>query len=402
MRKRSVRDLDPRGRRVLLRVDFNVPLRDGAVADDGRIRSALPTLRYLLDQGAAVIVCSHLGRPAGEVREDLRMAPVAAHLSELLGCTVATAPDCVGRAVERKAKRLQPGDVLLLENLRFHREEEANAPKFAARLARLADLYVNDAFGTAHRAHASTEGVAHLLPAAAGLLMEQEIAHLANLLDTDTGKLVVVSGGAKVGEKLDLLHTFAKRATALCIGGAMANTFLLAQGTSVGTSLAEPDKTEEVTTLLATAARHRCQALLPLDAVIAQGPDQPPRARPIVFAEEQVPDGWSIFDIGPRTVKRFGDALAEADTAIWNGPLGLFEREAFAGGTRALALNFVKLNAKTIVCGGETLQAIHEAGVTDRLTHVSTGGAAAWQLLEGRTLPGLAALPDAAAAPALG
>ncbi len=393
-RKRSLRDLDLRGKRVLLRADFNVPLQAGRVTDDARIRGALPTIQYLLEQEAAIVACSHLGRPKGHVHDDLRLAPVATALAQALQRPVAMAPDCVGPAVQQQARALRGGQVLLLENLRFHPEEEANDPVFARALAGLAEVYVNDAFGAAHRAHASTEGVALHLPAAAGLLMQRELDSLANVL-MDGGRVAVVSGGAKVSGKLGLLHTLVERAAVLCIGGAMANTFLLASGHDVGASLAEPGMTGETRAIEAEAAAHGCQIVLPVDAVIAQDPDQRARARPLLFDEEPVPPDWRILDVGPRTVENFEVALASADTVIWNGPLGLFEREAFAGGTRTLAQMLARLDARTIVAGGETLAAVHRAGVAERMTHCSTGGAAALELLQGRVLPGLAALPNA-------
>lgn len=395
MRKQTVEDLDVRDRRVLLRADFNVPLRDGQVADDTRIRAALPTIQYLMAHGASVIVCSHLGRPGGRVAKELSLRPVADRLSALLGVAVALAPTVVGRRVEAQVSALEPGQVLLLENVRFHREEEKNTPSFAARLAKMADVYVNDAFGVAHRAHASTEGVAHLLPSAAGLLMAKELAVLGGVLTSDTGRLALVSGGAKVSDKLRLLRLVVDRADVLCVGGAMANTFLLARGVAIGTSLAEPEMVEEARAIL-SAAEGKCEVVLPVDCVIAQGPDQPPRARPLLLEEEPVPERWAILDIGPRTVSLFLEKLQPAEVVIWNGPLGLCEREAFAGGTRALARQLVELEARTIVCGGETVQAVRDAGVAEAVTHLSTGGGAALELLEGQALPAVAALPDVA------
>lgn len=398
MRKRSLRDLDVAGKRVLLRADFNVPLAQNGdrrrVADDSRIRGAVPTIEYLREQGAAVIACSHLGRPRGVVRDELRLAPVAGVLGGLIGAPVQTADDCVGPDVEAAAAALRPGDVLLLENLRFHPEEEANDASFAARLAALADLYVDDAFGAAHRAHASVDAVARLLPSAAGLLLEAEIERLADVF-SGAGAAALVSGGAKVSDKLGLLHSVVARADVLCIGGAMANTFLLANGTEVAASLAEPDMSDEARAIQAEAERHGCRLLLPVDAVIAQGPDQPPRARPLQLAEETLPPGWRILDIGPRSIEQFGAALREVKTVVWNGPMGLFEREAFAGGTRALARLLAGLEADVIVAGGETLAATAQAGVADRMAHRSTGGAAALELIEGRALPGIEALADA-------
>jgi phosphoglycerate kinase len=393
--KQTVEDIDVRRRRVLVRADFNVPLRDGQVADDSRIRAALPTIQYLLAHEASVIVCSHLGRPNGRVVKALSLRPVAERLSALLGVRVDLASSVVGRKVETRVAALQPGQVLLLENVRFHRNEETNGKLFAERLAKLADVYVNDAFGTAHRAHASTEGVAHLLPSVAGLLMAKELDALGGVLE-GAGRKAVVSGGAKVRDKLGLLRHVVDHADVLCVGGAMANTFLLAQGVEVGKSLVEREMVEEAQAIL-SAAKGKCEVVLPVDCVIAEGPDQPPRARPLLFEEESVPQDWAILDIGPKTVGLFMEALKRADVVIWNGPLGLFERGAFSGGTRELARKLAELEARTIVCGGETVQAVREAGVADAITHLSTGGGAALELLEGRTLPGVAVLADARA-----
>ena len=394
MAKRSIRDMEVHGKRALVRVDFNVPLRNGAVAEDTRIRAALPTMQYLLDRGAAVIACSHLGRPEGRVRDDLRLAPVAHRLEELLGRPVQMAGECVGPEVEGAAKALPPGAVLLLENLRFHAEEEANDPTFARQLARLADFYVNDAFGAAHRAHASTEGVAHLLPSGTGLLMERELDRLADVFRPEAGRRAVISGGAKVSDKLRLLQHLAPQVNVLCIGGAMAHTFLLAQGAPMGASLAEPDLIEDARVILKAAKQNGCEVLLPVDGVVAASLEAPPRARPVLFAEEGVPEGWMVLDIGPRTVEQFGEALRTADVVVWNGPLGRFENPAYAGGSTAIAHLLAELLAETIICGGETVQVVQEAGVAERMTHISTGGGAALELLEGRTLPGVAALPD--------
>ena len=400
MTKRNVRDLPVQGKRVLLRADFNVPVRagpDGApqVADDTRIRGALPTLEYCIDQGASVVACSHLGRPQGKVDDALSLAPIAKHMGRLLARPVQTAPDCVGPEVLSLAGALQPGQVLLLENLRFHTEEEANDAGFAAELSALADVYVNDAFGVAHRAHASTEGVAHLLPAAAGLLLVRELEALGSVFADDAGIRAVVSGGAKVSTKLALLRSVVEHARVVCIGGAMANTFLLADGVDVAESLAEPEMVQQAREIRAAAAALGCELLLPLDAIVARRPDAPARARPIDLADEQVPAGHAILDVGPRTIEHFSAALARSDTVVWNGPLGLFENPAFAGGTRALAQAIAALDARTIVAGGETAQAVIEAGVADRIDHISTGGGAALELLEGRELPGVAALPEA-------
>ena len=394
VRKQTLDDLEVDGRRVLVRVDFNVPLQNGGVADDTRIRAAIPTIHRLLERGAAVILCSHLGRPDGEVRDGLRLTQVGKRLQDLLRITVHFAADCVGREVQAQANALKSGEVLLLENLRFHKEEEVNNARFAERLAKLADCYVNDAFGAAHRANASTEGVARFLPSAAGLLMAREIEYLGNVFEHGA-HVAVVSGGAKVSDKLGLLHVLVAKASVLCIGGAMANTFLQACGVAIGASLAEPEMVTEAQEVLAQAEQHGCRVILPVDGVIAERPSQPPRARPVLFEEESVPDGWQILDVGPLTIEVYLQALQNIDTVIWNGPLGLFERVAFSGGTRSLAQRLAEMETRVVVCGGETVQAVTEAGVAKQMAHVSTGGGAALELLEGRDLPGVAALPDA-------
>jgi phosphoglycerate kinase len=394
--KKTVRDVDVAGKRVLVRVDFNVPLdaHTGAVADDGRIRAALPTIAYLRERGARVVLCSHLGRPDGMVVERLRLRPVAERLSRLLGVPVATAPDCVGPAAEQAVAALRPGEVLLLENLRFHPEEEANDPAFARRLAALADVYVNDAFGTAHRAHASTEGVAHLLPAVAGLLMAKELAYLGRALTDPARPFAAVVGGAKISGKIDVLRNLLDRVDWLLIGGGMANTFLKAGGVTVGASLVEDDQLDTARAVLAHAAAGRPRLELPVDAIIADRVAADADRRTLTLGREPVPEGWRIVDIGPETVRRFGEALRDCRTVVWNGPMGVFELAPFAEGTLALARTLAGLDATTVVGGGETAQAVEAAGVADRITHVSTGGGAALEFLEGKTLPGVAALQN--------
>ena len=395
MGKRSVRDLDLRGKRVLLRLDLNVPLDGGRVLDDTRIAAALPTIRYLIEQGAAVICCSHLGRPAGQRDTDYDLTPAAVRLARLLQQSVRMAPDCVGEITSEMAAALKPGEVMVLQNLRFHAEEEANDPAFAAQLASLADCYVNDAFGAAHRAHASTHAIVECLPSAAGLLLERELDVLTPIAEGKTGKLAVITGGAKVSDKLGLLNTLIQRAKVLCIGGAMANTFLHACGEPLAASMLEADMAEQALEIIDNADKAKCRLLLPVDAVIAGGADQPPRARPLVFAEEDVPTDWQVLDVGPQTVEAFGKAVAECNTIVWNGPLGMFEREAFSGGTQAMAEAIAPLEAKTIICGGETAAALARFRLGRKMTHVSTGGGAALELLQGIELPGLAVLPDA-------
>ncbi len=396
MNKKTVRDIDVAGKRVLVRVDFNVPLdkTTGQVADDTRIRAALPTIQYLRERGAKVILCSHLGRPDGKVVDRLRLQPVADRLSVLLGAPVTMAPDCVGPAVETLVARMQPGDVLLLENVRFHPEEEANDPAFARQLAALADVFVNDAFGTAHRAHASTAGVARYLPAVAGLLMEKELKFLGGALTNPERPFAALIGGAKVSDKIGVLRHLLEKVDLLLIGGGMANTFLLALGKQIGDSLAEPDQVDVAREMLARTREGRPRLELPIDAVIADRFAADAATRTIDLEREPVPPGWRIMDIGPATVRRFVDALSPCRTVVWNGPMGVFELPPFAAGTLALARALADLRATTIVGGGETAQAVEQAGVADRISHVSTGGGAALEFLEGKTLPGVAALLD--------
>ncbi len=396
MSKTSIRDLDLVGKRVLLRLDLNVPMDGGRVIDDGRIRAALPTLRYALAQGASVVVCSHLGRPRGERNPAFDLTPAAVRLARALRMNVSMAPDCVGEIAAQMARDLKPGQVMVLQNLRFHEEEEENDFDFAAQLAALADAYVNDAFGAAHRAHASTHAVARLLPAAAGLLIEHEIAALEPIRNGRAGKLGFICGGAKVSDKLGLLERLAELSEVIAIGGAMANTFLLARGMPTGDSLLEQNMVEAANEVAAIAESEHCDLLIPNDCVIARGADEPPRAKPLVFGEEEMPDDWRILDVGPATVELFSDAIKACDTVVWNGPLGLFEREAFSGGTRAMAESLAKQRqTKTVICGGETAAAVAQFRLTNKMSHVSTGGGAALEYLQGLDLPGIAVLPDA-------
>jgi phosphoglycerate kinase len=391
--KRTIRDVDPSGRKVLVRVDFNVPLADGAVADDTRIRAALPTIRHLTEHGAAIVLCSHLGRPKGpDPKQSLR--PVALRLGELLGREVPLLPDCVGSAVREAVARLRPGDVVLLENVRFHAEEEKNDPAFAKELASGYDLYANDAFGAAHRAHASTEGVARILPAYAGLLLEKELRALGGLLEDPARPFLAIIGGAKVSTKIDVLRALLDRVDVLAIGGGMANTFLLATGHKIGRSLAEPDRAVEARRILEDAKRQGKRIVLPEDALCAPSVDDAGARRATVRNTRDVPDDLSIVDVGPHTVEHYEEEIGRARTIFWNGPVGVFEVPAFATGTKRVAEMLAASGAVTVVGGGESVQAIEGLGLADKMTHVSTGGGASLELIEGKTLPGVAAIPD--------
>ena len=389
--KKTVRDVDVQGKRVLVRVDFNVPLdEDSRVTDDTRIRAALPTIQYLREHGARVILASHLGRPKGKVVDSMRLDPAAERLSALLGHPVRKLNATIGPEVREAVMAMRPGDVVMLENLRFHPEEEANDPTFARQLASLADVYVNDAFGTAHRAHASTEGVAHYLPAVAGLLMEREIRFLSQAVQNPERPFVAILGGAKVSDKIGVIENLLPKVDRLLVGGGMANTFLLAMGHEVGESLVEPDKVDLAKDLL---ARSGGKLVLPVDVVIADAFSA--EAERQVVPVDQVPAKWRIMDIGPETVKRYAEALQGARTVVWNGPMGVFEFESFAAGTIAVAHVVADLpGATTIVGGGDSVAAVEAAGVADRITHISTGGGASLEFLEGRVLPGVAILQD--------
>jgi len=390
MDKKTIRDIQVAGKRVLVRVDFNVPLdKAGNITDDTRIRAALPTIQYLCDKDAKVILCSHLGRPKGKVTEEFRLTHVAKRLSELLGAPVTRTDDCIGPEVEKTVAAMKPGDVLLLENLRFHAEEEANDAGFAKKLASLADLYVNDAFGTAHRAHASTEGVTHYLPGVAGFLMERELNFLGKALAAPTRPFVAILGGAKVSDKIGVIENLLPKVDQLIVGGGMANTFLKAQGHEVGASLLEADKIELARDLLKRAGQ---KLLLPVDVVVAD--DFKAEARHQTVAVNKVPAGWRILDIGPKSVEAFAPVLKKAKTVVWNGPMGVFEFPAFAAGTVAIAKALASTDATTIIGGGDSAAAVEQAGVADKITHISTGGGASLEFLEGKVLPGVAALQD--------
>jgi len=392
VRKRSVTDYPLAGKRVLVRVDFNVPLEGGRVADDTRIRAALPTIEYLLGQRCAVVLASHLGRPKGKVVEELRMAPVAARLAELLGRPVKTARDCVGPEVEAAARALAPGEVLLLENLRFHAGETANDPAFAAQLAALADVYVNDAFGAAHRAHASTEGVAHLLPAVAGLLLTRELEMLGKLLTDPQRPFVVVLGGAKVSDKIGVIERMLDTADAVLVGGAMCFAFFKADGREVGTSLVDEEGLDAAAAIAAKAQREDRVFELPVDIVVA--PAAEAGAPSTVVAADAMPVDQMGLDIGPATAAAFAARIAGARTVFWNGPMGLFEIEDFAAGTRTVGEAVAAGDAVSVVGGGDTVRAVRRFGLEGRITHVSTGGGAALEFLEGKALPGVVVLMD--------
>jgi phosphoglycerate kinase len=393
MAKMSVKDLrDLKGKRVFVRVDFNVPVKDGKVDDDTRIRAAVPTILLLTGRGARVVLASHLGRPKKQEPE-FSLAPVAAHLAGLLGAPVKTVRDCVGPEAEAAAKGLKDGEVLLLENVRYHKEEEANDPAFARKLAALADVYVNDAFGTAHRAHASTEGVARLLkPAAAGLLLEKEIAYFSKALSNPDRPFVAVLGGAKVSDKIGVIENLLGKVDVLLIGGAMAYTFMKAQGLPVGASKVEEDKVQLAKGLLARARERRVKLLLPSDHVAADRFAEDASAK--VVPADGIPAGWMGLDIGPATVKAYAAEIARAGTVIWNGPMGVFEMEKFSRGTMELAAALAESQATSIVGGGDSVSAVEKSGLAGRIDHISTGGGASLELLEGRELPGIAALTE--------
>lgn len=393
MDKKTVRDLDVAGKKVLVRVDFNVPLNDkGEITDDTRITASLPTIQYLLEQKAAVILMAHLGRPKGQVKPELSLAPVAKHLGKLLGKKILFAPDCVGEAAQAAASKLKPGHILLLENLRFHKEEEKNDMEFAEKLASLADLYVNDGFGVSHRAHASVEGVTHFLPAAAGFLLEKEIQYVGQAVTNPLHPFVAIIGGAKVSDKIGVISNLLDKVDTLLIGGGMANTFLAAQGYKMGKSLVEEDKLDLAKELLAKAKKNKVNMMLPTDLVMAAA--FTPDAEHVTEKVKNLNQAYMALDIGAETSKAYAEALADAKMIVWNGPMGVFEMDAFCKGTEAVAKAVAKSRATSIVGGGDSVAAIEKLGLAKRITHISTGGGASLEYLEGKVLPGVAALDD--------
>ncbi len=387
--KKTIRDIDVKGKKVLVRVDFNVPMKDGVITDDTRITAALPTIKYLIEHGAAVILCSHLGRPKGGPEAKFSLAPVAEYLGKLLGKKVAFSTDCVGQPAETEAKKLKPGDVLVLENTRFHPEEEANDLNFAKAMASLADLYVNDAFGTAHRAHASTEGVTHFLPGVAGFLMEKEIQYLGQAIANPKKPFVAILGGAKVSDKIGVIKNLLVKADDILIGGGMANTFFKAQGLDQADSLVEPEAVETAKELLKTGGK---KLHLPVDVVLGDKFDAEAAKEEMKLGP--VPAGWRILDIGPETIAEYSMIISKAGTVVWNGPMGVFEFPKFAKGTFEIAKAVAKSNAVSIIGGGDSVAAIQQSGLADQITHISTGGGASLEMLEGLELPGVAALQD--------
>lgn len=387
--KKTVRDFNYTGKKVLVRVDFNVPLADGKVKDDTRIRAAIPTIEYLLEQNAAVILCSHLGRPKGKPDAAYTLRPTAEHLAGLLGKPVAFAEDCIGPQAEQAAAALKPGEVLVLENTRFHAEEEANDTAMAKELAGLADFFVNDAFGTAHRAHASTTGVADHLPAAAGFLLEKEIKYLGQAIADPKRPFIAILGGAKISDKIGVIRNLLQKADMVLIGGGMANTFFKAQGYEMADSLVEEEAVATAKSLLEEADVGLC---LPVDMVIADAFEDGAKSQTLPIGD--VPAGWRILDIGPETVKTYTEALAAAGTVVWNGPMGVFEFPNFAKGTFGLAKAVAECGGTTIIGGGDSVSAVMQSGLAEKITHISTGGGASLEMLEGLELPGLAVLQD--------
>jgi phosphoglycerate kinase len=399
MDKLTIRDIEVSGKKVLVRADFNVPLDEetGAITDDSRVRATLPTIKYLIDRGARVILCSHLGRPKGKLVEKLRLAIVAQRLSQILGQTVEVATDSIGPEVEKAVEKLKAGEVLLLENIRFHPEEEANDTSFAQTLARLADIYVNEAFGASHRAHASIVGVAHYLPAVAGLLVEKEIKVLESILANPGHPFAELAGGAKVSDKISVLENTMDKVDCLLIGGGMAATFLKAKGYEVGLSLVENDKLDFATKLMTKAGQQGVRLMLPVDVVVADEVSAKSKAKVVPVGE--IPQDWRILDIGSQTISNFSEELRRCKTIFWNGPMGIYEIAQFARGTQAMARLLANLEATTIIGGGSTAEVVIEMKLADKMTFVSTGGGASLRFLGGGKLPGVEALLNKEAEP---
>ena len=393
MSKKTVRDIDLKGKKVFVRCDFNVPMDENQnITDNRRIVAALPTIKYLIEQNCRIILASHLGRPKGEVKPEFSLAPVAQELSKLLGQEVLMAKDVIGESAKSLAANLQEGQVMLLENVRFHREETDNAPEFAKQLASMAEVFVNDAFGTAHRAHASTEGISHYLPSVSGFLIEKELRFLGDALNNPERPFVAILGGAKVSDKIGVIDSLLEKVDTLMIGGGMAYTFFKAQGYEVGNSLCEPDKCELALSLMKKAEEKGVKFLLPVDTKV--GKEFKPDTESKTVAWTEIPEGWEGFDIGEKTIEMFENELKTAKTVVWNGPLGLFEFDQFAIGTNAIAHALAELDATTIIGGGDSAAAVEKAGLADRMTHISTGGGASLEFLEGKKLPGIECLQD--------
>ena len=393
MSKKTVKDIDLRGKKVFVRCDFNVPMDENQnITDNRRIVAALPTIKYLIEQNCKIILASHLGRPKGEFKPEFSLAPVAKELSRLLGQEVLMAKDVIGESAKTLAANLQEGQVMLLENVRFHREETDNDPEFAKELASMAEVFVNDAFGTAHRAHASTEGISHYLPSVSGFLIEKELKFLGDALNNPERPFVAILGGAKVSDKIGVIDSLLEKVDTLMIGGGMAYTFFKAQGYEVGNSLCEPDKCDLALSLMNKAKEKGVKFLLPVDTKI--GKEFKPDTESKTVAWTEIPEGWEGFDIGEKTIEMFKDELKSAKTVVWNGPLGLFEFDQFAIGTNAIAHALAELDATTIIGGGDSAAAVEKSGLADKMTHISTGGGASLEFLEGKKLPGIECLQD--------
>ena len=390
--KKTVEDINVKGKKCIVRCDFNFPVKDGVITDDKRIREALKTVKYLKENGAKIILCSHMGRPKGEFNMKYSLAPVAERISELMGCPVAMATDVIGEDAKAKAAALKDGDIMLLENLRFHKEEEKNVPEFAKALADFAEIYVNDAFGTAHRAHASTAGIADYLPAVCGYLIQKEIDVMGKALNDPARPFVAILGGAKVSDKIGVIENLIDKVDSLVIGGGMAYTFFKAKGWTVGDSICEDDKVELAKELMAKAEAKGVKMLLPVDTVV--GKEFKEDTEHMTVDSSEIPDGWQGLDIGPKSVELFSDAIKNAETVVWNGPMGVFEFEAFAVGTKAVAKAVAESGAISIIGGGDSAAAVELLGYADKMTHISTGGGASLEFLEGLELPGIAALND--------